>query len=408
MTMTFGRITLPAYQRMDINRTERGQVDRITGLLRADTLAESKVLRTELRGHQGDFIAITDTTDTDINGFYIVDSVRIGAQAKHASFQNAGLFSFTANVTYVGNYATTKLQSILARVSAVEAHATTPSYWWAPALDAQAVETGDASPTNIDRDGEDGTVVVSIDIDADCNPTWSIDPASYYDAAAKVYAGDVLRTGREIPMDVTDWYITNGLMELRPDAYQGTSSGELEVRFHDGTSWGSWQSFFINWAGTNKIPSWNYVTVLWNQPELVIVRLTRDAQEAPTSTTKLHELDISLRRGGRFVSCVYKFTGTAQTHAVEADGSDTATRPGGTASYSYLDTLVSGNRIVWGTPRAFTLSGRENQLNVASTSMPFWIGAAVDDAADATGNGKADLAEQFVGQSPERVRGVAR
>ena len=83
------------------------------------------------------------------------------------------------------------------------------------------------------------------------------------------------------------------------------------------------------------------------------------------------------------------------------------TRPGGTASYVYLDTLVSGDRIVYGTPKAFTLATREIQLNATAKYMPFWIGAEVDQPADA-GNQDSDLAEQYVGQVAEVVRAVRR
>ena len=408
MSTYFGRVTIPAYGDWSISRSSDGHMDGIRGMLYADTAAEAKLLRTNLEGHQGDYIAITDDTDTDINGFYFVESVRIDSLADYVPFQGDPVFTFEASLQFIGDYASAKGQSIYARVPGTEDFSTTPSYWWAPPIGAQAVEIGDADSTDVDRDGADGTISVSTDIDDDCNPTWSVAPDSLYDGACYIYAGDQLRVGRKVPMDPTDWYIGNGLMEVRPSAYQSTSDGELQFRFHDGTAWGDWTNFQINWAGTNKVPSWNFFNVIWSQPELVIVRLQRDAAEAPFSQRKLHELDITLRRGGRHVSCVYKFTGTAATHALESTETDTATRPGGTASYAYLDTLISGDRIVYGTPRDFTLSGLEIQLDSADQSFPFWIGAAVDNASTGTGNGPADLAEQFVGQSPERVRIVNR
>jgi hypothetical protein len=410
VSMTFGRITLPAYTKLTLGRNERGNLDRLRGWLRDSTLAETKILRTELVGHAGDLIAITDSTDTDINGFYYVDDVSVTAEADKGSLQGTGLFQFDARLTFVGRYSSTELQSLLTMVDAVEDFSTTESYWWAPSIGAQAVDAGGAAPVIVERDGADGTIAVATDMTSGTNPTWSIDPSSYYDGAVELYAdGDVLRTGTEIPMDTTDWYISNGLMQVRPSAYQSTSDGELDVRFHDGTAWGDWQGFFLNWAGSNKIPSWNFVSVLVNQPELVIIRLVRDAAESPFATTTKHELDLTLRRGGRFVCGLYKFTGpTAYTHALEAAGSDTVTRPGGTASYVYLDTLVSGDRIVYGTPKAFTLATREIQLNATSKYMPFWIGAEVDSGSAASGNQAADLAEQYVGQVAEVVRAVRR
>lgn len=413
MSTQFGRIALPPYGDWSISKTSDGQMDSITGMLYADSAADAKLLRTNLQGHQGDYIAITDDTDPDIDGFYYVEAIQIDALAEYVPFQGDPVFTFSASVKYVGDYTSAKGQSIYGRVSGVEDFSTTPSYWWAPPVGAQAVEIGSADSVDVDREGADGTISVSTEIDADCNPTWSVAPDSLYGGACYLYGGGEFRVGKKTPMDPTDWYIGNSLMEIRPSAYQGTSDGELQVRFHDGDGWGSWTDFQINWAGTNKVPSWNFFTVLWYQPELLIVRLQRDAQEAPFSKRKIHELDIAIRRGGRFGSFIYKFTGAAATHSFQSNESDTITRPA-SASYVYLDTLltsgdgVTGDRIVYGCPSDFTESGLELEIDDAAQTMRFWIGAAIHNAANGTGNGPADLAEQFVGQSPERVRIVDR
>jgi hypothetical protein len=42
VSMTFGRITLPAYTKLTLGRNERGNLDRVRGWLRDDTLAETK------------------------------------------------------------------------------------------------------------------------------------------------------------------------------------------------------------------------------------------------------------------------------------------------------------------------------------------------------------------------------
>ncbi len=381
----------------------------ITGYLRSTTLALTNILRTELLNQSGDLIPITYSTDANLDGFYLLDSVDMDISARQTSQQGVGYVPFRLAVTRIGSYAQTELQSLLTMVDAAEDFATSESFWWAPSIGAQAVDAGGATPVIVSRDGEDGTMSIATDMVKGTNPSWSIPVADYYDGAAELWAGDRLRTGTDMPMDPTDWYITNSLMEVRPDDYQGTSSGEIEVRFHDGTSWGSWVQFFINWSASNKVPSWNYVSIVRNSAAAVTIRLVRDAAEAPFSTTAKHELDITLRRGGRFISCVYKFTGAAEDHALEMDGSDTVTRPGGgTASYVLADTLVSGDQIIYGCPRDFTLATREISLDVAAKSMPFWIGAAVDDAANGTGNGPADLAEQYVGQVAESVRAVRR
>lgn len=405
-TLTVGRLSFGDPQRMRVRTDPNRDIHTFTGYLRGADLTATLALKTELKAQNGHTIAITYDTDPTLNGYYIQDQSNI--DLGKGSMIVPGYIPFTIRATHIGGYSSTELQSLLSMVSAVEDFSTTPSYWWAPAVGARAVDAGGATPVLVTRDGADGENSIATDMVAGTNPSWSIDPTAYYTGAAYIYAADILRSGLEMPMGATDWYMGNGHMEIRPDAYQGTTTGEIEVRFHDGTSWGSWSQFFINWAGTNKVPSWDFVSILRNTAAACTIRLVRDAAESPFSTTAKHELDLTIRRGGRFVTGIYKFTGSATTHSLELDGSDTVTRPAGPASYVSADTLVSGNKVLYGIPRDFTLTTREITLDVASKSMPFWIGAAVDNAADATGNGPGDLAEQYVGQVAEQVRAVRR
>jgi len=405
-TLNFGRLALPDYTQWQMQSRNGKHIDRLTLWLQGASLAATKNLRTELRGHESDYIAISYSSDSDVDGFYYVDSVRITSAARQASLQNTGLFRADISVSFVGDYASTEIQSLLTQISADEDHSVTPSYWWAPASGAKAVNAGSTTTTLVERIG-DATLDVAYDISADINPTWSVAPSAYYTGAVEFYAGDVLRTGTEMPMDPADWYIGNDLMQVRPGNFQVGSNGRLQVRFNDATSWGSWVSFQINNAGSNTIDSWDFVTCLVNTPSLVVVRLIRDALEAPFATTALHQLDIALRRGGVHTDCIYSYTKVNGTHALEADETDTATRPGAAGNYVYLDTLVSGDRIIYGCHKAYALSGLEIQLSSSASHMPFFIGAGINDNSDA-GNQASDIADQAVGQSPEVVRPVRR
>lgn len=415
MSTKFGRVEMPSFIDWTASRNDDGEINAIAAILYdADGSTDVDLLRTNLKGHQGDYISIVDDSDTTVNGFYYVLQVNI---REHEP--GSGVFDFDAQLEFKGDYGTGKGQSILNRIPSAEDFTITEEFWWAPPVDALAVEIGDADSVDIDRDilvdGSPDTISVSTEIDDDCNPTWSVDPEDIYKGGCYVHVEDKFRVGRRVPMDPTDWYIGNGIMEIRPSVYQGASDGGLQYRFHDDTDWGAWTEFEIRWAGTNDVPSWNFFRVLWYQPELVAIRLERDASEAPFSQRKVHQLDIQLRRGGVLAPHVYKFSGAAATHAIESQESSTLTRSGGTAqSYVTVDDLLTsgdgttGDRLVYGCPNDFTESGMEIELDDAATLMKFWVGAAIHDAANGSGNGPADLAKQFVGMVAERVRIVER
>lgn len=382
----------------------------ISGYLRADSLLETKVLRSELLAQVGQLVPVTYTTDDGLDGIVTLDQASVDLSWRDGALQDPGYFRFELQVTFIGSYAETEFQSLLTMVDAAEDHSTTASYWHSPPVGAKAYSAGATSPTLIERPTEDGDIWVAYDMTNPTHPTWSVDPAAYYGGAVEVWAGDRLRAGRVMPMDVTDWLVGNGLMEIRPSAFQGTTDGKIEVRFYDGTAWGSWTDFRIIWADTNEVPGWDYVTILQNTPAVATVRLIRDALESPFATTAKHELDITLRRGGVFASCVYKFDGSAQTHGVYRASNSAATRPGGDASYITYDTAISGDTLLLGCPKAFTEKPVAGGLALSSASqtLPFFLGAAIDGAANATGNGPADIAEQYVGQVAESVRAVRR
>lgn len=386
-----------------VNRTET-----ISGELRASSLANTKALRSELLAQVGQLVPILSDDDSTLNGIYLLDSADVDLDAYDGPLNDVGVAMFTVTATRVGSFSEVEFQSLLGMVDAAEDFSTTASYWHSPPVGTKAYSAGAASPTLIERATEDGDILTAYDIPEGTHPTWSVDPADYYDGAVELWAGSRLRAGRDMPMDPADWEINAKTMKVRPGAVTGSSNGEIEVAAWDG-AWNTWVPFKITWAGTNDVPSWDYVSVLRNTPEVVAVRLVRDAAESPFATTAKHELDITVRRGCRLVSCVYKFDGSAQTHAVARASSAAATRPGGTASYITFNTLVDGDRWMLGCPRAFTANGTtgEIELDTASKSMPFWIGVAVNNASSG-GNGPADLAGQYVGQSGEQVRAVRR
>ncbi len=139
---------------------------------------------------------------------------------------------------------------------------------------------------------------------------------------------------------------------------------------------------------------------------MVTVRLVRDAATVPASAHR-HVLDVTLRRGSRFVSFLYTYTGTAATHKIVRDTTEAATSQTG---FIQASALTDGNRWMLGCPRAFTADTTNGGLTIstAAQSMPFVIGSAIGDAANGTGDGPADLMNQYIGWVSEKVRAIWR
>lgn len=408
--LNVGRISLevePA--EWSIERGVDTQSYSFRGFLLADSQETTQYIRNELMNQHSDLVAITWDTDDWFNGYYYLTDVRV--ETTPVSYMRRGLFPFEISLYRVGGYATTELQSLVTSGDRLNDFGTTPQPWHAVPVGTLAYDAGPGNDVvESTRETEDGTMAVYYDIDATWDPSWSVDPADYYNGAVEIYTQDVLRTGRELPgNDPTDWYMTNGLIEVRSQTFQGTSNGRFEIRPWDGSAWDSWIDFKIVYDATHNVPEWHYMTIVKNKPEACVIKLVRDAATVPPSAHR-HTLDFLLRRGSPFVECIYSFSSTStKTHRVGRDSTDAANRPSG-ASYIHDATAFEGHRWILGAPFEFTENTTEGYITMddARTFMPFFVGFNINAAANDTGNGVADMTKQYTAPLAETVRAVRR
>lgn len=381
---------------------DRGRQVVFRGFLRSTTVANAIALRTELLEQQGKLVACTYTGDTAFNGFYVLSDVTIDSVP---SSYRQGLFPFEVGLIRIGSESRTELQSLLVGGTVTNAHSTVPVFWHASPPGALAYNAGSATPTEHSRAVVSGTMGVFLDIDVDEDPTWSINPSNYYDGSVKLYTGGQLRAGQDFANDPTDWSLENELVRIRPVNFQGSSNGRLDFYFWS-TTWSTNIRFKVRWQDSVDIPAWHYMTCLRNDPEFVIIRLVRDAETAPPGAHR-HELDIALRRAAPYASCYYKYTGATGTHAVARDTTDAAT---GATGYIKDAGTISGHRWVLGTPQAHTQDTTNGKITptVSSKFFKFYIGAAIDDAANGSDDGPDDIRDQYTGWTSETVRAVRR
>jgi hypothetical protein len=408
--LTIGRVGLDIElghpsEASESRSTDSARTLNLRGWLLSGDLDNTTALRTELIEQLGQLVAVTYTLDPAMNGYYITTDVRIDFVL--TSYRGAGAYRFECTLLRIGSDSRTELQSLLTGGVVTNSHSMTGDLWWATPAGALAINAGETAPSEHQRDSEDGTMAVLVDIDPDQDPTWSIPPQYYYNSAVKIVSQGRVRTGLDVKSDPTDWTLDNGIVRVVPRNYQASSIGTFGLEFHDGTAWSSTPiDFRVIFNNTNDIPLWHYFTIVRNTPELCIVRLVRDAATAPPSAHR-HVLDLSLRRGAVFVSAVYTFTGPTAPHAVARAVSDPSNN--GTGHIQDAGT-IDGHKWVLGSPRAFTPDNSMGKivLTAASRTLPFFVGAAILNAADGSNDGPNDIAQQYIGQVSETVRAVRR
>lgn len=407
--LTIGRVGLDVEMGHPSELSEERNLDAgrnllLRGWLMGTSQATTLALRSELVDQIGQLVAVTYTLDTTIDGFYIPTDVRI--EAVLSSYRGRGAYRFEVSLLRIGTDSRTELQSLITGAAITNSHSLAGDLWWAAPPGALAISTGTTAVIEHSRGTEDGVLGVFLGVSTDDDPTWSISPSGYYDGSARVFTGGRLRAGQDFRNDPANWELTNGIIRVRPVTFGGSSTGRLDFSFHESAVWSTDTTFKIVWANTTDLPAWHYMTCMRNTPELVILRLVRDAATAPPSSER-HVLDIQLRRGAPFVSCYYTYTGAAASHAVARDSADASTAGNGHIRDS---SLIDGHRWILGSPRAFgtdLVNGKIN-LSVAAQTLPFFIGAALNDSADGSHNGPTDITNQYIGHMSETVRAIRR
>lgn len=414
-SLTIGRVGLDVTLEHPYSWDSSGRSDRVRGYITDSTVANRNAIRSELVEQVGRLVAVTWTKDTTRDGFYIVRSASVRSDVNRKSFETDGLMEFTVDLDRIGSVGSVELQSLItgtvvANDFGVITTETKPFH--APSVGALTYDSGSGAPTVIERTTSDGAITVFEDITDTENPTWSVSPSTYYSGAAQIKVSSLLRSGLDAPNDPEDFELSNGLVRLKPGTTASVSDGTLEVEWYDGSAWDTAKVFYLTHA-TVQIPRWHYITILRNTPEECRIRLVRDAAESPPTSYR-HILDISLRRGSRFLACYYTWTNTAidMQIRVETNEASTAVTPtGATGTFGIRATSndASGNRFVLACPKTQTqdlTNGRITQA--ATTTFPFMIGSEVGGSGAASGDQAADLMLQYLGWVSETVRAVRR
>lgn len=270
----------------------------------------------------------------------------------------------------------------------------TASFWHAPPGAFDDYFTGGTVPSSsVTRTGSDGAITVFRGIPVDVAPRWTVGAADYLKGSARVSFDGIRHAGTDSPATAA-WSFGNSLMQVSSTA---GASVEIAVIASDGSlkSVKGW-SPTVNGTAPSSAPEF---TILRNDPEEVVVRLSYAS--SPGRMT----VDLSLRRGARFVTGIIKRF-SAATLGVARTAAESASVVTGGLRATNAD--GDGNRFVVGSTRTVTnATGTASISKAAQVRLDFFVGHEVG-ASPASGDAFADLFVQYLGTQSERVKAMRR
>lgn len=298
MTLQIGRVGLDVtLGEPSIKWTEKGDQVSVSGNYFASTQADARIIRQQLLGYDtNEFeptVPVVWSTETTRTGYYRISEVSVDTVPE--TF--LGYVPFSLSMTRVQGYASPKTESIFEGADRTSKPGGVTTGAWcaittAAANAANSPTGGSASTTRT----ASGATLTFVNLNAYASTlTSTILPANWYDGAATLTAGGKVVVGRQIaPGNAAAWQIDNGLLKIVPG-----SGHMLDLYIWSAGAWVGPTGFMVGSGGGSMADAGtpSSVTVLRNAPEEVTIRLL-----AGTSFNIEYTIDLSLRRGSRFVS----------------------------------------------------------------------------------------------------------
>lgn len=274
--------------------------------------------------------------------------------------------------------------------------------WHAPAIGHYAYHTGSTIPSNFNRTGEDGAIRIYTGVPAGVSPRWGCAVGDYLDGRVRLTSTTYVSTETEVEgcnrqIGTTGWVLSNGIVNVSPTA----TAGRLTIGVYNS----GYQD--VDWnirAGGANLLAWESATVLRNDPEQVVLRLTA---ESSASTAGRATLDLTLRRGAQFVEGYLQVSTSANLQIQGANAATSSSGANGTVSATAGTTRrACGSARSWNTTDTTNCGFTKNSV----TALDFWIGAKVGTSGAGTTDQDTDaaLANQYVGAMPEITYAVRR
>jgi hypothetical protein len=329
------------------------------------------------------------------NGYYAVAQ----ASSELTDYQGEVLLAdWSIDLERHGSDAEVDIQTRLTGAIRQNDFTLTGTRWHAPAIGHYGYYTGSTNPSgSVTRASADGNIKVWLGIPSDIHPKWGCAVEDFY--GGRVRITDTLEVTSENEVEginrqisASGWTLDNGLLRIAPSG----SGNKLNVQYYTGSAWvdNVWK-LQVDGSDINAFSS---ATILRNDFEQCVIRLV-----ASVSTGGRQTIDLSLRRGARFVEG-YMQNSTSATLKVAPD--NTTSSSSGTG---YQIASSGTHRPAVGSARTFTVDNTNGGISKSSTlALDFWLGVVINAASPATGDSVTNLRDQFIATLPEITYAVRR
>lgn len=345
-------------------------------------------------------VAVTFTDKPERNGYYQVT----GNSSTLTEYRGDMLTAdWSINLDRLGSVGEVDLNSRLTGVARLNDFGLTGERWHAPPIGHFGYYTGASNPTTMTRTGADGAMTVYRSVPASVIPRWGCDPANYLKGRVRVTDTttpaapiELEGTGRAVP--ATAWALSNGLVNV---VWSASGGGTLDVQSYTGGAYHSklWGVFSTS---TNLVTSWDAATLLRNDPEMVILRLTRSLSPGRIS------LDLTLRRGSRIVEGYLQRNTAADQLKVRLNTAETNADTSASGYITATNNDADGNRFACGSARSFTANANGGVQKNTVAALDFWLGVVAGGGSAVAGDAATDLRNQYIGCLPEATYCVRR
>jgi hypothetical protein len=354
----------------------------------------------------GIVMPVTFRDKNERDGYYQLSETGSSNSSDLKNYQDeVATADWNISLTRGGSHTEVDIQSRLTGAVRQNDFSASGERWHAPAIGHYSYQTGTTDVSSwVDRISADGTIRVYRGIPSGAHPKWGCTPTNYYGGRVRILDTLEVSTENEIEginhqLSTSGWSLSNGLVNVTPTA----SAGIIDVQSYD-PDVSAYRSnlWSIQRNGVN-VQAWQSVSILRNTFEHCVIRLAANIVSAPGRVT----VDLSLRRGSRFVEGYLQSSSSTTLKVVNSNATTSTSATPGTVVRSNNDT--NGNRPAIGSARTFTADTTNGGISKSSTtSLDFWLGAVISATSPASGDAIADLQNQYIGTLPESTYLVRR
>lgn len=360
------------------------------------TLALMQARQADLLGLTGEFLPVTFTGQSDLNGYYTVTDASTSAINWNGEVATV---DWTIDLMRIGADTEIDIESRLTGGTRVNSFSATGVRWHAPAQAAYAYfAAAGSSPSVVSRSSSDGAMAVYFSLPTPCIPRWGCAVGSYLGGRVRfIDANAMERSGIQLSTTAAGWQLHNALVRVSPLT---VGTGVLSIDAYTG---GAWQA--KNWDlqyGGSSLGQPLTVSILRNEPEIIVLRLLWNTTSGRVTG------DLTLRRGTRFVEFYLQAQNSGTIKIVR--GSAEAGSNGGSGEYvSATANDGAGNRYIVGSAKTNAQDLVNGGISIAATTaMDAFVGVIAGGSGAVSGDAGADLYGQYLGAPAELVQGVRR